>query len=215
MSRKPITAQSDRDIARQRRAAADFRHALALSRIKEHYPPSTYVKLCKDADPKAYGERVRTVREESNITQEVFSNEIGTSTANLSLIERGKRNGISIDIVYCICAAYHVTPDYLLGKSEQKEEPVSAGHTAKSGPIMLKDQKKISVNTEALYQKLRDATLDDVESWLGGYKTLGAYMLFVLQNDNVNLKRDANKILRHLIQIYYPEESSEADILWE
>lgn len=218
MSRKPSAEKSDKEIAKTRRATADFRHALALKRIKERYPPSVYAKLCESTSPKIYGERVRAVREKYNITQEYLSDEIGTSITNLSLIERGKRNEINLDLMYCICAVfehYRVTPDDLLDRTEQQEKSVNAGSTSKSRSHMLKDTKKVSINVSELYQRLSESGEGGVDSWLGGYTTLGAHMLFVLQSNDARLKKDADQLLWYLIQKYYPKEASESDILWE
>lgn len=120
--------------------------------------------------------------------------------------------------MYCICAVYehyHVTPDYLLDRAEQQRESVSVGSNSKSRPRMLRDTQKVSINISELYQRLSESGERGVESWLGGYTTLGAHMLFVLQSNDTRLKEAADKLLWYLIQRYYPKESSESDIVWE
>ena len=70
-------------------------------------------------DPKACGERIRSLRKKRRLTQEQFSAELNITTDHLGKFESGKR-GISIDLLVDISEALDVSLDYLIkGKSNR------------------------------------------------------------------------------------------------
>ena len=67
----------------------------------------------------AMGERIKAKRKELNLTQVQFANMAGVSTSFMGHIERGSRIA-SIETLYAICEALHVSSDYLIGLSEEE-----------------------------------------------------------------------------------------------
>lgn len=76
-----------------------------------------------EADPKAQGERVRLVYEESGLPQREFCEKIGSSTSNLQSIMQGKRK-LTIRYAEKMEKALGVGVDWLLfGTEEAKDYP--------------------------------------------------------------------------------------------
>ncbi len=72
-------------------------------------------------DLKNMGQRIKSLRNSMNYTQEKFAAQINISTSYLALLETGKRMA-SIDVLAQIVDSFHVSLDYLLfGKEEPLE----------------------------------------------------------------------------------------------
>lgn len=71
-------------------------------------------------DLKKMGIRIKELRTEQKMTQEMFSNQIHISTSYLALIENGRRTA-TIDVLAQIAKVCRVSIDYLLfGKHEER-----------------------------------------------------------------------------------------------
>lgn len=64
-------------------------------------------------DQVEFGHRIKPLRKTRNLTQDQLATALHISTDHLSKIELGKR-GISIDLLFDISAALHVSFEYLL-----------------------------------------------------------------------------------------------------
>ena len=67
-------------------------------------------------DYKDFGQRVRTMRRSSNLTQEELAEKAGISTSFLGHIERGSRVA-SLETLVALCNILKTTPQHLLGAS--------------------------------------------------------------------------------------------------
>lgn len=67
-------------------------------------------------DRKALGKRIRTERQQLNLTQEQFAELIGVSSTYIGFIERGERS-VTLEKLIQIANAFHVSVDYLLTDS--------------------------------------------------------------------------------------------------
>ena len=65
-----------------------------------------------------YGQRIKELREEKNLTQKQLADILGTKQQYLSRIER-EQGGLSVELIIKICTYFKVTADYLLGMSDQ------------------------------------------------------------------------------------------------
>jgi len=70
-------------------------------------------------DWKKIDSRIRTLRQNNNLTIERLCEMIGVSTSFIGLVERGDSK-ISIENLYKLSQVFHVSIDYLL-KGEQEE----------------------------------------------------------------------------------------------
>ncbi|MBE7107030.1 helix-turn-helix domain-containing protein [Bacillus cereus] len=66
------------------------------------------------------GNRVKMLRKERKLTQQVLADQVGISKAALSQIENNKINA-SRDTVSALSRVLEVTSDYILGLSEHRE----------------------------------------------------------------------------------------------
>lgn len=69
-----------------------------------------------------FGERLRNLREEYNITQKQLSNYLGISPRMISFYECGKNFPHDEDMLIKIADIFHVSLDYLVGHSELRDE---------------------------------------------------------------------------------------------
>ena len=75
-------------------------------------------------DQVKFGHRIKHLRKTRNLTQEQLATALHISTDHLSKIELGKR-GISIDLLFDISAALHVSFEERLKQTEREpEKPV-------------------------------------------------------------------------------------------
>lgn len=61
--------------------------------------------------------RLKEFRKENNLTQDKLANILQVSQSTIAYIERG-RNLIATAFLYEICKKYHISADYLLGKTD-------------------------------------------------------------------------------------------------
>ena len=66
-----------------------------------------------------YYERIRALREDSDLTQKDMANYLKIAQNTYSQYENGKRQ-IPLDILIEICRFFHVSSDYILGLSDRK-----------------------------------------------------------------------------------------------
>jgi len=68
-------------------------------------------------DKKVLGEKVKTLRVASGMTQEELGKVLGISKQTLSGIETGYRS-TTIDVLYHLAEFFDVSTDYLLGRAD-------------------------------------------------------------------------------------------------
>lgn len=73
------------------------------------------------AEPSIFGQRLRSAREERDLTQEELGNQAGMSALMVSHFETGTRQKPSIENLIKLAKALHISTDYLLGRTEDKE----------------------------------------------------------------------------------------------
>ncbi len=64
-------------------------------------------------DRKALGKKIRTERQQMNLTQEQLAEAAGVSTAYIGLVEHGQRS-VTLDKLIDLANIFHVSIDYLL-----------------------------------------------------------------------------------------------------
>ena len=75
--------------------------------------------LQKEAVNKLFsGERLKLFRKENKLTQEKLAKILNTSRSTIAEYERGT-NIIATPFLYTICSKYHISADYLLGKTDK------------------------------------------------------------------------------------------------
>ncbi len=85
-------------------------YVLGLSR--DHKP----TKKIEEISPKVVGNNLQTFRKMKNMTQKDLANFLNTSQSNISYYENG-RNIILTSFAYQIADKYHISIDWLVGRS--------------------------------------------------------------------------------------------------
>lgn len=76
-------------------------------------------RKCRKGDEMDYVKRIRDLREDRDLTQARIAEVLGTSQTMYARYERGA-NELPIRHLLKLCEFYHVSADYLLGRSEEK-----------------------------------------------------------------------------------------------
>ena len=127
------------------------------------------------------------LRQENGISQRKAAAELGISQALLSHYENGIREP-GLAFVTKVCDYYHVSADYLLGRSLSRdgavieaEELIDASEAKENlkGSIMAKLQKKLIVNTTSvLFDLLGQVGSKEAVTHAGAYLSSALYQLF-------------------------------------
>jgi len=127
------------------------------------------------------------LRQEKGISQRKAAAELGISQALLSHYENGIREP-GLAFVTKVCDYYHVSADYLLGRSLSRdgaiieaEELIDASEAKENlrGSIMAKLQKKLIVNTTSvLFDLLGQVGSKEAVTQAGAYLSSALYQLF-------------------------------------
>ena len=127
------------------------------------------------------------LRQEKGVSQRKAAGELGISQALLSHYEKGVREP-GLEFVVKACDYYHVSADYLLGRTLTRdgavieaEELVDAAQAKESlkGSIMAKLQKKLIVNTvSVLFDLLGKTGSKEAVTQAGAYLSSALYQLF-------------------------------------
>ena len=126
------------------------------------------------------------LRQEKGVSQRKAAGELGISQALLSHYEKGVREP-GLEFVVKACDYYHVSADYLLGRTLTRdgavieaEELVDAAQAKESlkGSIMAKLQKKLIVNsTSVLFDQLGKTGSREAVTHAGEYLSAALYQL--------------------------------------
>lgn len=129
------------------------------------------------------------LRQEKGVSQRKAAGELGISQALLSHYEKGVREP-GLEFVVKACDYYHVSADYLLGRTLTRdgavieaEELVDAAEAKESlkGSIMAKLQKKLLVNsTSVLFDQLGKTGSREAVTHAGEYLSAALYQLYRL-----------------------------------
>lgn len=68
-----------------------------------------------------FSERLKTLRENKDMSQKDLANKLKVSASAISMYERGERTP-DIDIIKKICTIFNVDSDYLIGRKDNKNE---------------------------------------------------------------------------------------------
>lgn len=127
------------------------------------------------------------LRQEKGISQRKAAAELGISQALLSHYENGIREP-GLAFVTRVCDYYHVSADYLLGRSLSRdgavieaEDLIDASEAKENlrGSIMAKLQKKLIVNTTSvLFDLLGQVGSKEAVTQAGAYLSSALYQLF-------------------------------------
>ncbi len=127
------------------------------------------------------------LRQEKGISQRKAAQALGISQALLSHYENGIREP-GLNFVTKACDYYHVSADYLLGRSLSRDGAVieaeelvdaSDGKEDLKGSVMAKFQKKLIVNTASvLFDLLGRTNNREAVSQAGAYLSGALYQLF-------------------------------------
>ena len=77
-----------------------------------------YSHYKKGVDKKLSGERLKEFRKEKKLTQSKLANKLNTTFSVISGYEIGRRL-IATPFLYDLCHKYHISADYLLGKTNE------------------------------------------------------------------------------------------------
>ena len=69
-------------------------------------------------DLQVFGQRLRAVRKQQDLSQEALATALGTSHGWISELENARQTHVQADTVYRFCEALGVSADYLLGLTE-------------------------------------------------------------------------------------------------
>ena len=129
------------------------------------------------------------LRQEKGVSQRKAAGELGISQALLSHYENGVREP-GLAFVTRACDYYHVSADYLLGRTLTRDGAVieaeelldaSEGRESLKGSIMAKLQKKLLVNAVSLYFDLLGRTGSrEAVGEAGAYLSGAIYQLYRL-----------------------------------
>ena len=89
-------------------------YVLGLSNVKHYYVINSVI------DKNLIGKRLKSFRNEYNITQEELANILNTTHSTISAYENGKTT-ILTAFAYEICKKYHISMDYLCGRINNKK----------------------------------------------------------------------------------------------
>ena len=103
------------------------------------------------------GKRIRKLRGECGVTQDVFAEKVCITSNFLSEIENGKK-GISCETLYNICERIGVSADYLLF-GEKEEENLSDLVVSRAPDLELKQLEVLTDYLNSLL-KMRRTRLD-------------------------------------------------------
>lgn len=127
------------------------------------------------------------LRQEKGVSQRAAAAELGISQALLSHYENGIREP-GLNFVARACDYYHVSADYLLGRSLSRDGAIieaeelldaSEGRENLKGGIMAKLQKKLVVNTASLlFDLLGQLGSREAADQAGAYLGSALYQLF-------------------------------------
>ncbi len=76
-----------------------------------------YLNTSKEINIKEAGNRLKEFRKEQKLTQVKLASELNTTFSNIAFYEKG-RNLIATPFLYAICKTYHISADYLLGRTD-------------------------------------------------------------------------------------------------
>lgn len=129
------------------------------------------------------------LRQEKGVSQRKAAGELGISQALLSHYENGVREP-GLEFVVKACNYYHVSADYLLGRTLTRdgavieaEELVNAAEGKENlrGSIMAKLQKKLLINSTAvLFDQLGKTGSRDAVTQASAYLSAALYQLYRL-----------------------------------
>ena len=86
-------------------------YLLGLTDIKQY-------KNVLKADKIVAGIRLKEFRKEKKLTQVKLASILNTAFSSIAFNEKG-RNYIATPFLYTICSKYHISSDYLLGKTKE------------------------------------------------------------------------------------------------
>ena len=89
----------------------------SLDYIFDFTDKTNYKKSNKEIDSKFSGQRLKEFRKENKLTQEKLASILNTVHPVITNYENGKHL-IATPFLYTICKKYHISADYLLGKTD-------------------------------------------------------------------------------------------------
>ena len=104
-------------------------------------------------DYKLLGRRVRTARQNKNMTQDTLAEACGLSTAHIGHIERGTRIP-SVDTLFCIATVLQVSTDSLLMDSASDPQQALASVSAILAGKDREQVKKFLAAVKVLAEKI-------------------------------------------------------------
>ena len=91
---------------------------VSLDYIFEFTDARQYNNINKVIDKKLAGKRLKEFRKQNKLTQTKLSEFLNTTFSTISSYERGV-NLLSTNYLYTICSKYHISADYLLGRTNK------------------------------------------------------------------------------------------------
>lgn len=103
----------------------------------------------------SFGETLKKLRQDQNLTQEELAKKINSSRSNIANYENNN-NMPSVDILERLSVIFNVSVDYLLGKSETIK-------LSKEDINFMNSIKKLDENDKILIKNMMEALLDKQE----------------------------------------------------
>lgn len=153
------------------------------------------------------GERIRILRERSGLTAKELADRLDISPSTQSRIENGQDSRISVDLLLKYADYFHVTLDYLTGRTDIEEIPAtiaSLGLTKKAAENILHRRADLEILNRLFEQDLFCALTRRMYAFLSGRSTVG------LEARNETLLIAEKAILEEIGAGYPPESVKEA-----
>lgn len=124
--------------------------------------------LSQSFKPNLFGLRLERAREAAQISQSKLGKGIDMTGANICKLENGKsgkqtRKGITVEQLLYFCEALNVTPEYLLGFTENPTEHIVSESSERSAVLESWNTFKTKENPEDVFSVIDPAYLDAPE----------------------------------------------------
>ena len=106
---------SDKQQSNQRIAAASEKYKNQIRELTRSYPWDENRRA--SFKPKAFGDKVSALRNQSGQSQAYYAKSTGMSVAMFSKIERGEIKELNPRYLYLLSVVFDCNPDYLLGRT--------------------------------------------------------------------------------------------------
>ena len=136
------------------------------------------------------GDRIKETRLKKRISLNMLSTKTGIDKSTISRYENNEIKNISYSKLYAIAQALEVSPDYLIGSSDNNEEAIYLQKDR------LRDE-QYQMDLEAENQKVRNML---IETWTNMFKEIQVLITYLVENEfTVNEIKEIKKYAEFII----------------